>query len=82
MQKYVPATQLYSRFKSISDEVEKNNVTFIVLKHSRPVYKITPMETENEEKKYSLTDIKKHTFRSKNPKEKNLSTGFKKYLYT
>ena len=82
MQKFISTKSLYTNFKKISDEVQKGT-TFIVLKHSRPAYQITPLSTENfEEKKYTLKDIDQFTFQGKNKKEKNLATNFKKYIYT
>jgi hypothetical protein len=46
MQKFIPATKVYSDFKAISDEVINDGVTFIVLKHSVPAYEIKPFSAK------------------------------------
>ncbi len=72
--------ELYWNFKAVWKEIEAGN-TVIVLKHSKPVFKIVPFEWEPEKKKYKLSDIWKFTFKSKNSKENNLAENFKKYIY-
>jgi hypothetical protein len=82
MQKFVSTKQLYENWKQIGDEVQ-NGTTFIVLKYSQPVYKITPLDKDFfKDKKYNLTDFSKFIFTSKNKKESNLDTNYKKYLYS
>lgn len=46
MQKFISQKQLYSNFKSVSDEVQKGT-TFIVLKYSQPAYKIVPLDEDS-----------------------------------
>jgi len=56
MQKFISQKQLYSNMKSVTDEVQ-NGTTFIVLKYSKPAYRIAPLE-EGEEK-YRLNTFEK-----------------------
>jgi len=80
MTKFISTKQLYKNLKIISQEAE-NGTVFIVLKHSKPVYKIVPLEKKVKQKsKYSLKDISKFTFHSKN-KENNLALKYKKFIY-
>ena len=81
MPKFISQKQLYSNVKAISDEVQ-NGTTFIVLKYSKPAYKIVPLyEKKNQsKKKYTMKDLDKFIFKSKN-KETNLATNYKKYIY-
>ncbi len=46
MQKFISQKQLYSSIKEVSDDVQ-NGTVFIVLKHSRPAYKIVPLNDKN-----------------------------------
>lgn len=77
--KTISTKDLYFNFKNISDEVQKWTI-FTVLKYSKPVYKIVPIENKIE-KKYNLSDLNNFIFESKNNNEKNLATDFKKYIY-
>ena len=80
MQKFISTKELYRNLKNISQEAE-NGTVFIVLKHSKPAYKITPLEEgASRNTKFSLKDISSFTFRSKN-KEKNLALEYKKIIY-
>lgn len=81
MQKFISQKQLYSNVKNISDEVQQGT-TFIVLKYSKPAYKIVPLDEEysQNQKAYTIQDIDKFTFKSKN-KENNLATSYKEDLY-
>jgi len=79
MQKMIPIKELYGNLKKISDDVE-NWTTFVVLKYSKPVYKISPIWEEKDNKKYNINDISKFIFKSKN-EESNLALNYKKYIY-
>jgi len=79
MQKFISTKHLYSNIKTISEEVQ-TGITFVVLKYSKPAYKIVPLDKKTE-KKYILRDISNFVFESKT-KEKNLATNFKQYLYS
>jgi antitoxin (DNA-binding transcriptional repressor) of toxin-antitoxin stability system len=46
MQKFISQKQLYSSIKQVSDDVQSGTV-FIVFKHSKPAYKIVPLDEEN-----------------------------------
>ena len=82
MQTFISTKDLYSNIKKVNEQVQKG-MTFVVLKYSRPAYKITPLEQADTEisKQYTLKDISKFTFTSKNP-EKNLAIDFKKHIYS
>ena len=74
----ISTKELYTSLKRVSDAVEAGT-TFIVLKHSKPVYRISPI-LEEENKKYNIEDINKFIFKSKN-KENDLALNYKKYIY-
>ena len=79
---FISTKSLYSKIKWVSDQVSEGK-SFIVLKHSRPAYKISPLD-ENEKvetKKYSTNDLDQFIFSSEN-KETNLAQNFKKHLYS
>jgi hypothetical protein len=79
MQKYISTKQLYSSIKQVGDDVQ-NGDTYIVLKYSRPAYKITPLDNKTI-KKHTIKDIEQFMFTGKK-EEENLSTHYKKYLYS
>lgn len=82
MEKFISTKEMYNNFKAISNDVMENGSTYVVLKYSKPAYKITPLDQEiKKKKKYTTEDIHKFTFTSKNKKEKSLATNFKKYIY-
>lgn len=77
--KMISTKDLYFNFKKISNEVQ-NWTIFTVLKYSKPVYKIVPIEEEGG-KKYNLEDLDKFIFEGKDGWEKNLAVNFKKHIY-
>ncbi len=91
MTTFISTKQLYGNFKHISDEVQKGH-TFIVLKHSKPAYKITPLDLEDKnmpdqssiktKKKYTMKDLDKFIFKGRDPKVTNLATTYKDFLYS
>lgn len=81
MAQFISTKELYSQLKTVSEKVQQGT-TFIVLKHSKPVYKITPLEeSTRKEKKYNLQNISDFIFTSKK-KGKDLATTFKKHIYS
>lgn len=50
--------QLHKQLADITQAV-KNGESFIVVKHSKPVFKITPLDTSPPPKKYTLKDFEK-----------------------
>lgn len=69
--------RLYLDMKSITDRVA-NGEEFIVVKNTKPVFKITYLEMSKKEKKYSLQDFAKAQFSCN---DKNLSKNIDKLLY-
>jgi len=82
MQKSISTKALYSHLKKIGEEVSSLRTTYVVLKHSRPIFKIVPLEENGVSKKYKVSDIDSFTFSSVTKKEKSLATNYKKYIYT
>lgn len=82
MQKFISQKQLYSNVKNISDEVQQGT-TFIVLKYSKPAYKIVPLDEEvsSSKKSYAIQDVDKFIFKNKNKKNK-LAISYKEDLYS
>lgn len=95
MQKFISQKQLYSNFKSVSDEVQAGT-TFIVVKYSKPAFKISPLDgnTAVQKKKYTMKDLDKFVFKSKKKSsliedfsdlqfsdDKNLSQNIDNILY-
>lgn len=81
MAKTVAKKDLYRHLKMISDDVMENGEIYTVLQHSKPAFQIMPAYL-TPHKKYQKKDIEKFMFKGKDPEEKNLSTTYKKYLYT
>ena len=76
--KIIGVKQLYRDLKTISEET-LNGHSFIVVKNSKPVFRIEPMNNgDNKKKKYTLADFKKIQFRSR---YKNLSKNIDKIVY-
>lgn len=67
--------QLYTNLKEISHEALYGQ-SFIVVKNSKPVFRIEPIETVKK-KKYNLEDFKKIQFKG----GKNLSKNIDKIIY-
>ncbi len=78
MPQMIPMKELYGNLKKVGDAVE-SWTTFIVLKHSKPVYRITPI-VQTKEKKYNIDDIDNFVYKSDN-KETDLALNYKKYIY-
>ncbi len=74
--KIIGIKQLHKELKKVSDATERGE-SFLVVRNSKPVFEIRPVE-ERKEKKYSLKDFKKIQFESKN---KNLSKELDKIIY-
>ena len=79
MQKFISQKQLYSNVKSVSDAVQQG-VTFIVLKYSKPAFKIVPLDDEifSVEKKDTMQDRDKFILKSKNS-ESLYNTAFEDF---
>lgn len=67
---------LHKELSSIPDQV-KNGTTFIVVKNSKPAFKIVPIDTQ-EEKRYTLDDLFALQFDGGDP---NLSANIDKIVY-
>lgn len=80
MTKTIAKKDLYRQLKMVSDDVVKNGTVYIVIQNSKPAFHIVPIENQ-EKKKYRREDMFKAIFHSKNEKERNLATTYKKYLY-
>lgn len=68
--------QLYTKLKEISEETLCGK-SFIVVKNSKPVFRIEPIEAKKT-KKYNLKDLKKAQFMVA---DKNLSKNIDKIVY-
>lgn len=76
--KIIGVKQLYKNLKTISEET-LNGHSFIVVKNSKPVFKIEPINQDIlKKKKYNMADFKKIQFKSK---YKNLSKDIDKIVY-
>lgn len=80
MTKTIAKKDLYRQLKMVSDDVVQNGTVYVVIQNSRPAFQIVPTDFQ-EKKKYRREDMLKGIFHSKNGKEKNLATTYKKYLY-
>ncbi len=74
--KIISVKQLHKELKNIADLALKGH-SFIVVKNSKPVFRIEPIK-ENKIKKYTLDDFRKIQFRFKN---KNLSKNIDNIIY-
>ena len=68
--------ELHKTLKLVSNEAQKGQ-SFIVIKNSKPVFKIVPLENDKLPK-YSLDDFKQIQFKSR---DKNLSKKVDNILY-
>ena len=76
--KIIGVKQLYRDLKTISEET-LNGHSFIVVKNSKPVFRIEPVNPNVlKKKKYNMDDLWKLRFKSK---DKNLSKNIDKILY-
>ena len=57
VQKFISATHAQTHFKEVTDEVQKKRTSFVVLKHSRPAYRIAPLEKLDEQSPITPKDI-------------------------
>lgn len=69
--------ELHKNLKNVSDAVLLGG-SFIVIKNSKPVFRIVPLEDNNKVKKYSLHDLKSLQFESR---RKNLSQEIDNIAY-
>jgi len=68
--------QLQTQLKKLTQQVQAGN-SFIVVKNSKPVFRIEPIEGQRV-KRYTLADLKKLQFRSG---QKNLSKSIDSVIY-
>lgn len=80
MTKTIAKKDLYRQLKIVSDDVVKNGTVYIVIQNSKPAFQIVPTDFQGQ-KKYRREDMFAGIFHSKNEKERNLATTYKKYLY-
>lgn len=80
MTKTISKKELYRNLKMVSDDVVKNGTKYTIIQYSKPAFQITPVESVPE-KKLSRADGKRFMFHGRDPKLRNLSTTYKKYLY-
>jgi antitoxin (DNA-binding transcriptional repressor) of toxin-antitoxin stability system len=83
MTHYISTTELQSSLSKIGEEVIGGE-TYIVLKYSKPAFKMVPFEPTHvptQEKKYTLKDLDRFTFKGKRKNKTNLAQNYKKYLY-
>ena len=76
MQKIIGIKQLHKDLKRISQQTLRG-ASFIVVKNSKPVFKIEPI-SDIKEKKYKLSDLRELQFRSS---DKKLSKKIDKIMY-
>ena len=81
MTKTIAKKDLYRQLKTVSDDVMENGEIYTVLQYSKPAFQIMPAYL-TPHKKYQKKDIERFMFKGKDSKEKNLSTTYKKFLYS
>ena len=78
MEEFIGVKQLYTDFQKISKRVQKGE-SFIVMKHSTPLFRLVPYQKVNQEKRpYTLKDLQKLQFRSG---DKDLSKKVDRIVY-
>lgn len=77
MTSFVSTIDLHRNLKKITDQVMKGS-TIIVLKHSKPAFKISPLEIA-QQTTYSKQDVLNFSFSSTS--DKDLSLTYKQYIY-
>lgn len=76
MTRIIGIKQLHKELKKVSEETRKGH-SFLVVKNSKPVFQINPIDDEDE-MLYSLEDFKKIQFISS---DKDLSKNIDKIIY-
>ncbi len=76
MEQIIGIKQLHTQLRKISQETLKGR-SFIVVKNSRPVFRIEPI-SDSKEKKYNFSDLKGLQFQCS---DKNLSKKIDKIMY-
>lgn len=82
MPQYISTTELQGKLSEVGNRVMEGQ-TYIVLKYSRPAFKLVPFG-ENvmpTKAKYTLKDLPKFLIHEKGKKKTNLAQNYKKYLY-
>lgn len=69
----IPINQVYRELKSITTKVQKGS-SFLVVKNSKPVFKIVPLDTVSPPKKYNLQDFTKISFSGAKGLSKKIDT--------
>lgn len=81
MTKYISTKQLYTTLKEVSEEVMAGD-EYVVLKHSKPAYKIVPFtQAVGKKAKYSLNDLNKFIFKGDPKNGNNLAENYKEFIY-
>ena len=75
-EKLIGIKELHKNLKSVSEEAKRGQ-HFLVIKNSRPAFRIVPLEA-NKIPKYTLDSLKKLQF---NSRHKNLSKNVDNILY-
>jgi antitoxin (DNA-binding transcriptional repressor) of toxin-antitoxin stability system len=76
-EKIIGIKELHKNLKNISNQA-LGGASFVVIKNSKPVFKIVPLEDDNNFKKYHLNDLKNL---QSNSEDKNLSKKIDNILY-
>ncbi|NIA09604.1 MAG: hypothetical protein GWP10_07720 [Nitrospiraceae bacterium] len=75
--KIIGIKQLYTNLKNITKETSQGT-SFLVVKNSKPTFKIVPLNNNHDNNQFTLDDLKDVQFEGGN---KNMSQKIDKYLY-
>lgn len=80
MAEIIGVKQLYKNLKKISQSVARGE-SFIVVKRSKPIFRVIPYQKKEIEKKYTLRDLKNLQFKKLKGKKERLSEKIDEIIY-
>ncbi len=75
--KVIGIKQVYTNLKTIAEETS-NGVSFLVVKNSKPTFKIVPLESDGASEQFTIDDLEDIQFEGG---DKAMSKKIDKYIY-
>jgi len=75
--KVIGIKQVYTNLKTIAEGTSQG-VSFLVVKNSKPTFKIVPLDSSGNDNEFTLDDLKDVQF---DGGDKNMSKEIDKYIY-
>ncbi len=75
--KIIGIKQLHTDLKTIAEETARG-MSFLVVKNSKPTFKIVPLDNSSQSKQFTIEDLAEIQFEGG---DKNMSKDIDKYIY-